>query len=76
MTAVASGEIQVGVSSIAARCICHHGRVTPIAVTSAKRAKLYPNVPTVAEAGIAGYDITPWYGLVAPRRLRWRSSKA
>ena len=42
------------------------GRVIPIAVTSAKRANLYPNVPTLAEAGIAGYDITPWYGLVAP----------
>lgn len=67
MTAVASGEIQVGVSSIAGSLpFVTTGRVTPIAVTSARRAKLYPNVPTVAEAGIAGYDITPWYGLVAP----------
>jgi tripartite-type tricarboxylate transporter receptor subunit TctC len=67
MTATASGEIQVGISSIAGSLpFVTTGRVTPIAVTSAKRAKLYPNVPTVAEAGIAGYDITPWYGLVAP----------
>src|SRR5258705_7325396 len=67
MTAVASGEIQVGISSIAGSLpFVTSGRVTPIAVTSVKRAKLYPNVPTLAEAGIAGYDITPWYGLVAP----------
>ena len=67
MTAVASGEIQVGVSSIAGSLpFVTTGRVTPIAVTSAKRAKLYPSVPTLAEAGVTGYDITPWYGLVAP----------
>src|SRR5688572_11233474 len=67
MTAVSSGEIQVGFSSIAGSLpFVTSGRVTPIAVTSAKRAKLYPNVPTLAESGVAGYDITPWYGLVAP----------
>ena len=67
MTAVSSGEIQVGFSSIAGSLpFVTSGRVTPIAVTSAKRAKLYPNVPTLAESGVPGYDITPWYGLVAP----------
>ncbi len=67
MTAVSSGEIHVGFSSIAGSLpFVTSGRVTPIAVTSAKRAKLYPNVPTLAESGVAGYDITPWYGLVAP----------
>lgn len=67
MTAVSSGEIQVGFSSIAGSLpFVQGGRVTPVAVTSAKRARLYPNVPTLAEAGVAGYDITPWYGLVAP----------
>lgn len=67
MTAVASSEIQAGFSSIAGSLpFVTTGRVIPIAVTSAKRANLYPNVPTLAEAGIAGYDITPWYGLVAP----------
>jgi tripartite-type tricarboxylate transporter receptor subunit TctC len=67
MTAVSSGEIHVGFSSIAGSLpFVTSGRVTPVAVTSAKRAKLYPNVPTLAEAGVPGYDITPWYGLVAP----------
>ena len=67
MTAVVNGEIQVGIASIPGSLpFVTSGRVTAIAVTSAKRAKLYPNVPTLAEAGITGYDITPWYGLVAP----------
>jgi tripartite-type tricarboxylate transporter receptor subunit TctC len=35
-------------------------------VTSAKRSPLLPEVPTVAEAGVAGYELTMWWGLLAP----------
>jgi tripartite-type tricarboxylate transporter receptor subunit TctC len=42
------------------------GKVTAYAVTSAQRLPMLPNVPTVAEAGLAGYDSTGWFGVVAP----------
>jgi tripartite-type tricarboxylate transporter receptor subunit TctC len=42
------------------------GRLRALAVTTAQRAKLMPDVPTMAEAGIAGYDFTAWAGLAAP----------
>jgi tripartite-type tricarboxylate transporter receptor subunit TctC len=35
-------------------------------VTSAKRAIPFPEIPTIAESGFPGYDVTPWYGLLAP----------
>ena len=42
------------------------GTVRALAVTSAQRAALLPQTPTIAEAGLAGYDMTLKYGLVAP----------
>lgn len=42
------------------------GKVRAIAVTSIKRSSSAPELPTISEAGLAGYDVTPWYGLVAP----------
>jgi tripartite-type tricarboxylate transporter receptor subunit TctC len=42
------------------------GRVRAIAVTSAKRDRQLPDVPTIAESGITGYEIVAWFGLVAP----------
>jgi tripartite-type tricarboxylate transporter receptor subunit TctC len=42
------------------------GKVRAIAVTSAKRSPNVPQVPTLAEAGVAGYDVTNWVGLCAP----------
>ncbi len=43
------------------------GLVNPLGVTSAKRIAILPDVPTLAEAGITGYEVNPWYGLVAPK---------
>ena len=42
------------------------GRLRPIAVTGTKRAPLLPNVPTVAESGLPGFDVTSWYGIFGP----------
>jgi tripartite-type tricarboxylate transporter receptor subunit TctC len=42
------------------------GRLRPIAVTTAKRAAAVPELPTVAEAGVPGYEATAWYGMFAP----------
>ncbi len=42
------------------------GRVIPLGVTTSKRDPSLPNVPTVAEAGVAGFEVSDWVGLVAP----------
>jgi tripartite-type tricarboxylate transporter receptor subunit TctC len=44
------------------------GALQALAVTSAARFPGLPNVPTVAEAGLAGYDVTTWYALVFPAK--------
>ncbi|MGQ0523785.1 MAG: Bug family tripartite tricarboxylate transporter substrate binding protein [Betaproteobacteria bacterium] len=45
------------------------GRLRPIAVTGPKRAPLLPDVPTVAESGLPGFDVTSWYGVFGPAAL-------
>jgi len=42
------------------------GRLRVLAVTTAQRAKSMPDVPTMAEAGVAGYELTAWAGIAAP----------
>lgn len=42
------------------------GKLRPIAVTSATRSPVLPDVPTVQESGVAGYEVTSWYGVFAP----------
>jgi len=42
------------------------GTLHPIAVTSAKRAVAFANIPTIAEGGFDGFDVNPWFGLFAP----------
>ena len=42
------------------------GKLRAVAVTSAKRSPAWPDVPTIAEAGVPGYMAESWYGLYAP----------
>jgi len=42
------------------------GRLSVLAISSGKRSPQSPDLPTVAEAGVPGYDFTPWYGILAP----------
>jgi len=44
------------------------GRLRPIAVTSARRSPAAPDIPTVAESGIPGFEVTAWYGVSAPAK--------
>jgi len=45
------------------------GRVRPIAVTSPQRSAAFPDVPTMDELGLKGFDSTAWYGIVGPAGL-------
>ncbi|MGQ0523558.1 MAG: Bug family tripartite tricarboxylate transporter substrate binding protein [Betaproteobacteria bacterium] len=66
-TAMVSGETQVLVGSPAAVATqLRSGRLRLIAVTSDTRLKAFPNAPTVAEAGVPGYEYTGWVGVFAP----------
>jgi len=42
------------------------GKIKALAVTGAKRASALPDVPTIEESGVKGYDVTTWYGVLAP----------
>ena len=44
------------------------GRLRPIAVSSATRSAVLPEVPTMAESGLAGFEVSSWYGLFAPAK--------
>ena len=44
------------------------GRLRPMAVTSTRRVRTLPDVPTIAESGYPGYEAVNWFGLVAPAR--------
>src|SRR5262249_17637303 len=43
-----------------------NGRIRALGVTSAKRATVAPDIPTVAETGVPGYEVVQWYGILAP----------
>jgi len=43
--------------------------VVPLAMTTAERSSLVPEVPTLAEAGVPGIDVTSWYGMLAPKAV-------
>ena len=47
-------------------CFMQAGKLRALAVTSAQRSALLPDVPTVGESGLPGYDVTSWYGVFAP----------
>ncbi len=62
---------QVQLSFISAPAVMPHvksGRLRALAVTNAKRSQLLPNLPTVAESGLPGYESEGWHGLCSPAR--------
>ena len=62
------GHVKVGLPGISI-AIPHAkaGRMIPLAVTSARRAPQIPDVPTIDESGVAGYDAAVWFGIFAPK---------
>jgi tripartite-type tricarboxylate transporter receptor subunit TctC len=66
---VIAGHVQM-MFATAASVVAHiqSGAVRPLAVTTLKRTALLPDIPTVDELGIKGFDATTWHGLVAPAK--------
>jgi len=70
MTDLMGGQVPMLFSSLApAVGAVKSGKIRPIAVTSLKRAAAFPEVPTMDEAGLKGFDSTAWYGLLGPAGL-------
>ena len=68
LTDLLGGHIDLLVSNLPVVLpVIKEGRVVPIAMTTAERSPLLPDVPTLSEAGVPGIDVTSWYGLLAPR---------
>lgn len=65
----AVGDISTCFASVtAALPLLNNGKLRGFAVTSAKRVSSVPSVPTLDESGLAGYDRSSWYGVLAPAR--------
>jgi len=70
VTSLISGETQLFISSPAAvQAPLQAGRVRALAVTAGERLARLPDIPTIAEAGVPGYDMNSWVGVFAPAGL-------
>ncbi len=70
LTDLIGGQVQLMFDSMpSAMPFVKAGKLRPLAVTTAKRSLAVPDLSTVAEAGVPGYDISTWYGLWGPKGL-------
>ena len=70
MTDLIGGQIPMLFSSLGpAVGAVKGGRIRPIAVTSPQRSAAFPDVPTMQEVGLTGFDSTAWYGIAGPAGL-------
>jgi tripartite-type tricarboxylate transporter receptor subunit TctC len=66
-TSVMSGQVEMMMDAITTMTpIAKSGKVRALATTGAKRSQILPDLPTVSEAGVAGYEATIWLGVMAP----------
>ena len=68
---VISGHMESSVGNLAGAPLAtvKSGRLRGLAVTSAERSAQLPDVPTIAESGVPGYDVTGWYGLCTQSKV-------
>ena len=67
MLSVMSGQTDITFANLlAAQPLINAGRLKALAVTSSKRSPIMPNIPTMAESGLAGYEFNGWFGIWAP----------
>jgi len=67
LTDLMGGQVQLIISTLAS-ALPHlkSGRLKPLAVTTARRSSFFPELPTMNEAGVPGYEFSTWYGLLVP----------
>jgi len=67
--ALIAGEVQLSFDNLPPQVeMIKAGRVRALAVTSLKRSPVFPDVPTLDESGLKGYEVTSWFGLVVPAK--------
>ncbi len=68
LTALLGGEVQLFIATLgSALPYIRAGKLRAIAVASAQRSPTVPDLPTIADSGVPGYEATNWYGFLAPR---------
>jgi tripartite-type tricarboxylate transporter receptor subunit TctC len=68
LNALIASEVQISFTSSTAIPHAKAGRIKTIAVTGARRSPAAPNVPTISESGVPGYEVVGWYGMTAPAK--------
>jgi tripartite-type tricarboxylate transporter receptor subunit TctC len=69
LTDLVGGRLQVIISTLASALPqVKSGKLRPLAVTTVERSTFFPQLPTMSEAGVPGYDFSTWYGLLVPGR--------
>jgi tripartite-type tricarboxylate transporter receptor subunit TctC len=70
LTAMLSGDVQVGFGTLlGVRPHMQSGRVRVLAVSAKKRSPAAPELPTIAEAGVPGYEVDQWYGVITSAKV-------
>ncbi len=67
VTDLLGGQVNYMFDSItSAKPHMESGKLRPLGLTTSKRSKALPNVPTIAESGLPGYEVTPWFAVFVP----------
>ena len=65
-----AGEVQVGFGTLfGVRAHWQAGRLRVLAMSKSKRSPAIPDIPTVAEAGVPGYEVDQWYGIIGSAKI-------
>ncbi len=63
-----SGHLQAGFATLVSSLpLVRSGKLRAVAISGSQRSKVLPDVPTVAESGLPGYDVSTWHGMFAPK---------
>ena len=64
-----SGEVSAAFSTVLSAHTAHQvGKIRALGVTTAKRVQIVPDVPTIAESGLPGFETSQWFGILGPAR--------
>jgi tripartite-type tricarboxylate transporter receptor subunit TctC len=67
--AAIAGHIQVGFGTLLSRQLYAAGKLRPLGISARTRSKIAPEIPTIAEQGVPGYEVDQWYGIIASAKV-------